>query len=241
MNKVKDIIKILGDISDFSSQEKWDNSSLNIGSLNQPIKNIIISLDIDNDIVEKMEENTLLITHHPILMSLIKHINTDFYPNNLIKQIIKKDSSHIAMHTNFDKTHLNKYVFEDILGFKITKEKDFICYGDIDMSMNELYLYVKDKLNLTFKKISQSNNNIKKIAFTTGSGGSLIPSIDADCFLTGDIKYHDALMAYENNLSLIDIGHYESEIFFSEILYKELKKYDIKAIICHSKNPFKYV
>ena len=241
MNKVKNILSILNDISCFSYQEKWDNSSLNIGSLNQEIENIIIALDIDSDIVNNMSDRTLLITHHPILMSATKNINTAIYPNNLIEKIIKKNSSHIAMHTNFDKTHLNKYVFENILGFEVIEEKDFVCYGKIDMSLDELYLYIQDKLQLAFKKISPSNQHIKKIALTTGSGGSLISSIDADCFLTGDIKYHDALMAYENNLSLIDIGHYESEIFFSEILYKELKKSDIKAIICQSKNPFVYL
>ena len=240
MYNVKNILDLLDKISNFSKQEKWDNSSLNIGSLNQSVSEVIISLDIDSNIVDNMKKNTLLITHHPILLNPTKNINPDFYPNNLIEQIIKKNSSHIAMHTSFDKTHLNKYVFENILGFKLIKEKDFVCYGEINMDMEELYLYVKDKLNLDFKKLTSPKNIIKKIALTTGSGGSLIPFIDADCFLSGDIKYHDALMAYENNLSIIDIGHYESEIFFSEILYKELKKNDIKAIICHSKNPFKY-
>ncbi len=240
MNTIKDIMEILNNISDFSLQEKWDNSSLNIGSLNQKVENVVLSLDIDSDIVKDNKDCTLFITHHPSLMSSMKNINPDFYPNNLIKQLIKTDSAHIAMHTNFDKTHLNRYVFENILGFKIIKEKDFICYGDIDMSLDELYLHVADKLKLDFKKISPLNKAIKRVALTTGSGGSFISSIEADCFLTGDIKYHDGLMAYENGLSFIDIGHYESEIFFSEILYKELKKNDIKAIISQSKNPFKY-
>ena len=54
---------------------------------------------------------------------------------------------------------------------------------------------------------------------------SLLPYIKADLFLTGDIKYHEAMEAKALGISLIDIGHFESEIFFSEILYKLLENY----------------
>jgi putative NIF3 family GTP cyclohydrolase 1 type 2 len=62
--------------------------------------------------------------------------------------------------------------------------------------------------------------------------------VEADCFLTGDIKYHDAMKAMSENLMMIDIGHYESECFFAQILLDELKGLDILAIIANSKNPF---
>jgi putative NIF3 family GTP cyclohydrolase 1 type 2 len=62
--------------------------------------------------------------------------------------------------------------------------------------------------------------------------------VEADCFLTGDIKYHDAMKAISENLMMVDIGHYESERFFAEILRNELKGLDILAIIANSKNPF---
>ena len=79
------------------------------------------------------------------------------------------------------------------------------------------------------------------MALTTGSGCSLIPKIEADCFLTGDIKYHDAMQAKALNLSLIDIGHYESEQFFAKILEQYLKNLGLEAIITQSKNPFTYI
>ena len=50
---------------------------------------------------------------------------------------------------------------------------------------------------------------LKSVALTTGSGMSLLPNIKADCFLTGDIKYHEAMEAKARGISLIDIGHYE--------------------------------
>jgi len=238
--KVKEIYNILNEISPFNLQEKWDNSSLNVGSFDDDISDIAISMDVDSELVENLENNSLLITHHPLFFSNIKKLSTTSYPSNIATKMIKKDISHISMHTNFDKTHLNDYVFEEILGFKIVRKEGFLCYGEIDMSMDNLFEYVRDRLKLPFKKIVKSKEEIKTIALCTGSGGSFIPSIKVDCFLSGDIKYHDGLNAYENNVNIIDIGHFESEIFFSDIMYKELKKNGIKAIIQASKNPFQY-
>ncbi len=77
----------------------------------------------------------------------------------------------------------------------------------------------------------------------TGAGASLINEVKADCFLTGDIKYHDAMEASLQKISLIDIGHYESEHHFSPLLLGLCEKYliknKLKAIITASKNPFK--
>lgn len=67
--------------------------------------------------------------------------------------------------------------------------------------------------------------DIKRIAICTGSGGDLISKVDADCFLSGDFKYHQALEALSNQISLIDLGHFESERYFSQCLAKDLKKF----------------
>ena len=65
-------------------------------------------------------------------------------------------------------------------------------------------------------------------------------NIEADCFLTGDIKYHDAMEAKALGLSMMDIGHYESERYFGEVLAQHLEKLGLSVIISPSKNPFTY-
>jgi len=84
------------------------------------------------------------------------------------------------------------------------------------------------------------HEQITSIALCTGSGASLMADVKADLFLTGDIKYHDAMTAKSLNLSMIDIGHFESECFFSEVLSTQLKDWQISVIISNSKNPFEY-
>lgn len=58
------------------------------------------------------------------------------------------------------------------------------------------------------------NKEISKVATMGGSGASyadLARDKGCDLLVTGDVKYHDAVDAVEAGLSLIDLGHYESE------------------------------
>ena len=242
--KVQSIYDVLNEISPFELQEKWDNAGLLVGSFEDEIENIYISIDLDEELVSSVKEKSLIITHHPLIFSGLKRINYDTYSTKLLRELIKKDICLISMHTNIDKTHLNKYVTEDILGFKVDNSKEFISYCDVNMNFDDLVKYVSKKLGLKISKVVKCNDFIKKIGIVTGAGMSLIDEVKADCFLTGDIKYHDAMEAKARGLSLIDISHYESEKHFSTLLEgllsEYLKKNKLKAIITASKNPFEF-
>jgi len=235
---LKTIHEFLNTISPFSLQEKWDNSGLIVGYLEKDISQIVLSLDIDDTLIEEAKEGTLFIVHHPLIFGKLTQLDFAKYPANLLEKMIKKDISCIAMHTNFDKTHLNRYVFEKVLGFKMEKQEEFICMAKVDFTYKNLLKHIKEKFDLPTLKVVGKKEKIKSIALCTGAGASLIDEVDADCFLTGDIKYHDAMKAMSEDLMMIDIGHYESEKFFAEILKEELKVLPILAIISNSKNPF---
>ena len=242
--KIRDIYDYLNELSPFELQEKWDNSGLLVGNPNDEFHKVYISLDLDLEMVKDVEEGSLIITHHPLIFSPLKKINDISYSEKILKQLIKKDIALISLHTNIDKTHLNSYVGNQILGLKFEQNDEFIQVAKVDMSFNQLQHLVKEKLELEVLKIVDGAQEIKSVALTTGSGMSLLPNIEADCFLTGDIKYHEAMEASARDISLIDIGHYESEIHFAPLLEglirDYLKKNQITAIISASQNPFKY-
>ena len=53
---------------------------------------------------------------------------------------------------------------------------------------------------------------ISTAAVVPGSGGSFVlESIGADVLITGDVKHHEATMAVENGLAVIDAGHIPTE------------------------------
>lgn len=94
------------------------------------------------------------------------------------------------------------------------------------VSLEKYVETIKERLKLDFVKIVKSNDKlIKKIAIINGSGAEFWKKacdMGADLYITGDIKYHTAFDAYEKGLNLIDIGHYESEHFFNEIIIKKI-------------------
>lgn len=66
---------------------------------------------------------------------------------------------------------------------------------------------------------------LKKIALCGGAGSFLTSAAiaaGADCYLTGDIKYHEFFDA-DNRLILCDIGHFESEQYTSDLLMDLLR------------------
>ena len=238
--KLKTVYDLLNEISSFFLQEEWDNSGLNVGDFNKEIEKIYISLDLDDKLIEKVEENSLIITHHPLIFKPIKKMIPNRFSTKLVIKMIQKNISHIAMHTNFDKTHLNEYFAKKVLGFEGVAE-DFVFYAKVDMDFNELVEYVKQKMNLDILRVVKAKEKIKKIAITTGAGMSLLDLIKADCFLTGDIKYHEAMDAKIRGINLIDITHYHSEKYFVDCLGEVLEKSDIEVVKTNSDEPFNLI
>jgi putative NIF3 family GTP cyclohydrolase 1 type 2 len=134
--KIKEIYEILDSISPFELQEDWDNSGLLIGDFENEISKIYLTLDIDEELLEKVDKNSLIIAHHPLIFKPLKNLIPSSFSTKLAIKMIQKNISFIAMHTNFDKTHLNKYVAEKVLGLK-GESKDFIYSAEINESFDE--------------------------------------------------------------------------------------------------------
>lgn len=105
---------------------------------------------------------------------------------------------------------------------------------------NLSYAAILDKLK-HINPVLRSNNldvepdNIHKIAILLGSGASLTSKVQAkgvDLYITGDMKYHDAELATNIGLKVLDIGHHEGENFGLESINKALKsKFNCEIIL----------
>lgn len=238
---VREIYTYLDELSPFALQEKWDNSGLLVGDFSQEISTVVLSIDLDEALIAEIPENALVITHHPIIFGGLKQLTFNQYPAKLIAPMIRKNIANIAMHTNFDQTHLNVFVAEKILGYPVIAKEGFVAYLGVDESFERFARKVKEAFSLPHLRSVRCHEHVKTAALVTGSGASLMRNIEAECFLTGDIKYHDAMEAEALGLSMIDIGHYESERFFGEVLGQNLEKLGLNVIISPSKNPFTYL
>ncbi len=236
--KLKEIHEVLERLSPFELQESWDNSGLIVGHPEREVERIVVSLDLDVSMIEAQEEGTLFIVHHPLIFGKLTELDFSRYPANLIERLIQKRQSLIAMHTNFDQTHLNRYVFEKILGLVPEREEPFLLEAKVDWSLTELKERLSEAFGPEHFRVVAPREHIGSVALCTGAGASLMDRVKAECFLTGDIKYHDAMKAMSQGLMIVDIGHWESERFFGELMAEQLKNLSISVIIAPSKNPF---
>lgn len=239
------------------NKENWDNVGLLIGTRTKEIKKIQISLDVTDAVIENAIRNhvDLIISHHPLIFLPIKAINDS---SALGKKIIKLIENRIAvysMHTNLDSTRfgLNDLVGEKLglYGGKIIdkiKESPENGIGRVyslleKQNFIEFIEFLKEKLNLknvTVSGLDLEDKIIKKIAIVNGAGSSYwkkAKRMGADVLVTGDLKYHEALDAKEEDMAIVDVGHYESEHFFNILISECLSEFNEIELVVFNDAP----
>jgi dinuclear metal center YbgI/SA1388 family protein len=91
-----------------------------------------------------------------------------------------------------------------------------------------------------------SKSEVKKIALCGGSGSFLLKNAiqqDADVYLSADFKYHQFFDS-NGNISIVDIGHFESEQFTMNLILRYLMEKNINfaaRLTSIQTNPIKYL
>lgn len=230
-------------------QEDWDNSGLQIGSLDRELKGILISLDLEDEGIEFAIKNNcnLIITHHPYLFKDTKSIDfsDSFYKR--LENVVKNDITVYALHTNLDKAYdgLNDNLcdilrLENTRVLELDKEIGLGRFGEISSTKAcDFAEFVKEKLNAN-KLVCYGNldREIRNIAVCGGAGSSLFEDAlvrDCDLMITGDVSYHMGMDYGDRGLVIIDPGHFASE---NHIIYKledEINKMTDCKVVTYSK------
>ena len=101
--------------------------------------------------------------------------------------------------------------------------------GDLEdeMGFEEFLAHVAEQFNCScIRHTKKVVDKVKRVAFCGGSGSFLLPQAKAsgaDVFITGDFKYHQFFDA-EDQISILDIGHFESEQFTIDLLGAQLRE-----------------
>ena len=222
-------------------QDDWDNSGLQVGDTDQPLKGILIALDTTEAVImEAIEKGcNLILTHHPLLFHATKCISKQDYVHRCVMMAIKHDIVLYATHTNLDNhpEGINGY-WGKKMGLQETRtllcrpNTPSVGAGIIGMTPKPLTLQEIIERMKTFQPIQayatskELHQTYKCIAFGGGSCGFLIREAakqGAEVFITGEAKYNDYYDA-QDLLTLVTVGHFESEEHSKEILYSLVSK-----------------
>jgi dinuclear metal center YbgI/SA1388 family protein len=214
--------------------ESYDNVGLLVGHPDQEITGVLINLDMTEEVVlEAVSKGiNMVVAHHPIWFTGRKRLNGEDYVSRTIITAVKHDIALYACHTNLDNVRdgVNQKIAQK-LGLEKT---DFLrpkpnhpgetLYGSgmtgflpKPLPKQAFLAMVKETFQCGGIRYADSRHeNVHKIAVCGGSGSFLTRDAiqaGADAMITADITYHK-FFDNENQLLLLDIGHYESEQFY---------------------------
>ncbi len=122
--KLKEIIAALHQWAPPALQEGYDNSGLLVGSPEQEVTQLLVSLDCTEAVVQEAINRgyQAVVSHHPIVFGGMKRFTGANYVERTVMLAIKHDIALVALHTNLDNVSsgVNQKLAE-VLGLKNTR------------------------------------------------------------------------------------------------------------------------
>jgi dinuclear metal center YbgI/SA1388 family protein len=119
--KLSQLTTYLESIAPIAYQEDYDNAGLIVGNPDQEIRQVLISLDCIEAVVDEAIATNcqVIVSHHPIVFKGLKKFNGQTYVERVVEKAIRNDIAIYAIHTNLDSvlTGVNARVCE-ILGLE---------------------------------------------------------------------------------------------------------------------------
>lgn len=201
----------LNEIIEFLNENIPENLALdfdNVGLIsNYDLNTNITSIKIYMDLLpkdDKLYENTLIITHHPPLF-------------------IPKTPTYV-IHSNWDvidggaNEALAEYLKLEVIDY-FDKETNIGRICKSDYTFNELKNIISDNFeNVQIVNNLNDEEKIKKVGIISGFGLKnpdyikLTKDKNLDILISGDLTQETAILAKNLKITLIDIGHHESEV-----------------------------
>ncbi len=244
MTFVKDIYNYINSIAPFETQEPWDNAGLITGSMDTPVTKAVLSLDVTKAAAEKAAEcgAQLIVSHHPLIFNAVKTVCAD----SALYKCVNKGVCVISAHTNFDraKNGINTNLCA-LLGIKHVEpvEDTFIVVGELEheTSAADFARFVSERLRVSGLRFTNSAKTVRKVAVGGGACDEYLPQAMrlADCFVTGEAKYHILLEAAEAGYCVISAGHYETE-YAAFMMLKDMLSHEfpeVEFISADQQNP----
>lgn len=231
-----------------------DPVGLQIGSLNQEIKKVLVTLDIREQTVQEAidQKVDLIFAKHPVIFSPLNSLVDEHSQEKIILDLIRNGIAVYTSHSNIDivKGGLNDWFCEmlEMSDIEELSETGLGRVGNIvpmslaDFSEKMKAVFGLKRLRMVTYEHSLSQK-ISRVAICGGSGGKLwqeAKAKGADLYITGDIYYHAGHDMLSENLLAIDPGHYLEHLFVPKIAEK-LKSFKTEVEILESKentNPF---
>lgn len=249
--KVSDIVRLIDGIAPFELAEEWDNVGLLVGRSEREVSRVLVAMDLTQGVIEEASAlgAQLIVTHHPIMFSARKRVTDADREGRAMLSLIEAGMAHIAAHTNFDAAPggVNDTLMAALGAQNITGE-GCVRAGDLPegTTLAMLQKRAESRLRATVRTYGAADTPVHRLGCCSGAGGSEIGeamALGIDCFITGEVKHHEALDAVDAGVCILEAGHFETENPACEVLVHALQnaadalQYKL-TVFCSKVHPF---
>ncbi len=249
---VEEVLNKIEEIAPLFLQESYDNSGIQIDGPNVEVSKTLVSLDPTPQAVRRAVEEgcQIVLTHHPLLFKGVKRLTTKNAIGDMIYTAIVGGITVYASHTNYDSVPGG---LNDVLArrLKMSDVSPLVPnemmvgagigrVGNVEpVEIREFAHFTKEALKAEMIQLAPTGpSEIRRVAICSGSGADFIEAAlraKADVYITGDVTYHKIIEAVNSGLSLIIVGHDESEKFFEDEMKKYLESSGVEVVKYHER------
>jgi len=244
MLTIADIAELLSEFAPPRLAASWDNVGLLIGDARRPADRVMTCLTLTQTTAAEAvaQSADLVIAHHPLPFHALKRITADDPSGRVILQMIESKVAVYSPHSAFDSCRkgINQQLAAALQLTDITPLTPADDLQETDVGTGRVGCLeppqplsgvidrLKTFLNVPhIRYVGDADSAVSRIAIACGSGGSMLRiaiAAGANGFLTGEASFHDCLLAEQENVSLLLVGHYASERFAVETLAEHLQQ-----------------
>ena len=263
--KVSDILDFLNSIAPSFLAEKNDPTGLHIGSKQELVVGILLTIDPSLSACRFAKERNLnlIISHHPLFYHPIQSLTPDAYPGTIAYFVIKENLNLIAWHTPLDKVSWGvSSALAEMLGFSpkgpiLTdqKQSEDVGLGVLvnftkSVKLGELAKQLANKINSWVMIVGDEESEVESLGICGGACSFLmehLKKIGVFTLITSDVKYHTAKKAKEEGFNFLIIDHGVAESFVLTRLKDKLLQFltqrgsKVKVETYSSKSPYKII
>ena len=220
---VRDVLDWLDRFAPFESQEDYDNVGLLMGDPSTEATRILFALDATLAVVQEAQAQgaQLIVTHHPLMFGGISRIRYDEPEGAVLAAIAGAHISLVTAHTNLDRapggTGDSLAALLSLTGVGLAGKSLYARMGilPIPCAAGDLLARVDHQLSSHARLYGNPARSVTRVAVAPGAAGeeyAAASQAGAQVFVVGEIKHHQLLAAQALGLTVIEAGHYYTEL-----------------------------
>ncbi len=239
MDNITTVAAVAAAIEEFAPlalQATYDNSGLIVGRVDREVTGVLIAVDLTQGVIEEARSRgaNMVVTHHPIIFNPLRRLTGADYVERAVEMAVKRDVAVYAAHTNLDSAPGGmSWRVGEMLGVEAMRTLDeregYGVVGELRESLSVEQMLERIASRFSVEALRHSDivaQSVRRVAICTGSGGSLLSAAiaqAADIYITSDLRYND-FFAAQKGVTMVDIGHYESEYCAIDLIFDILSK-----------------